>query len=226
MTCCISSSAAARAPVPLEGYCWPVPLQQTLRYSKTDLAQSLWKSLLFSLGPGTHEGLFAPSEGLWRVLDLILNAVVLLLPSCWGFCFALGPGVSLFGGIQQSHSPVDGYSAASCDLGVFTEDDHMFCSAIIWDTVNFYVQYLICIYAFISLGQIIRIGISVLYDKWMCHSLIKGYFMFYIPPAMYEHCSFFTFSPVLRIIRLFISSNSCKCAVLSYYSFNLPFSND
>ena len=42
----------------------------------------------------------------------------------------------------------------------------------------------------------------------MCHSLIKGHFMFYIPPAMYEHSSFFTFSPVLGIITLFISSNS------------------
>ena len=38
------------------------------------------------------------------------NAVVPLLPSYWGFSFALGCMVSFFGGIQ--HSRVDGYSAA------------------------------------------------------------------------------------------------------------------
>ena len=34
-----------------------------------------------------------------------------LSPSCWGFLFAFGRGVSFFGGIQ--HSPADGCSAAS-----------------------------------------------------------------------------------------------------------------
>ena len=46
-----------------------------------------------------------------------------LLPSFWGFSFALGRGVSLFGGIQ--HSPVDGCSV-SCNFWVLTgEDEHM-----------------------------------------------------------------------------------------------------
>ena len=39
-------------------------------------------------------GLFEPSERLWQVWGLILNAISPLLPSCWGFSFALGRGVS------------------------------------------------------------------------------------------------------------------------------------
>ena len=51
-----------------------------------------------------------------------------LLLSCWGFSFTLGYGVSFFGGIQ--HSPVDGFSAASCNSGVLArEDERMFYSA-------------------------------------------------------------------------------------------------
>ena len=59
-----------------------------------------------SLGPGAHKVLFEPSDRLWRVWSLILNVISPLLPSCWGFSFALGRGVSFFGGIQ--HSRVDG----------------------------------------------------------------------------------------------------------------------
>ena len=51
-----------------------------------------------------------------------------LLPSCWGFSFAPGCGVSFIGGIQ--HSPVDGCSAASCNSGVFAGEERMsFCTA-------------------------------------------------------------------------------------------------
>ena len=35
-------SAAARAPVPMAGHCWPVPPQETLEHSKAGLAQALW----------------------------------------------------------------------------------------------------------------------------------------------------------------------------------------
>ena len=45
------------------------------------------------------QGLFEPSECLWWVWGLILNLILLLLPSCWGFFFALGHGVS-----PHSHS--------------------------------------------------------------------------------------------------------------------------
>ena len=68
--------------------------------------------------------MFEPSENLWQVRGLILNAILPLLASCRGLSFALGHGVSFFGGIQ--HSPVDGCSAASCSFRVLTgEDEHM-----------------------------------------------------------------------------------------------------
>ena len=66
--------------------------------------------------PGTNKVLFESSEHLWWVWCLILKVILPLLPSCWGFSFALGRGVSFFGGIQ--HSPVDGCSTASCNFGV------------------------------------------------------------------------------------------------------------
>ena len=53
---------------------------------------------------GAHKVLFEPSEILWQVWGLILSVIAPLLPSCWGFSFALGHGVSLFDGIQ--HSPL------------------------------------------------------------------------------------------------------------------------
>ena len=40
------------------------------------------------------EGIFGPSECLWWVWGLILNMILPLLPSCLGFSFALGHGVS------------------------------------------------------------------------------------------------------------------------------------
>ena len=36
------------------------------------------------------QGLFESFEHLWRVWGLILNVISPLLPSCWGFFFALG----------------------------------------------------------------------------------------------------------------------------------------
>ena len=41
------------------------------------------------------QGMSEPSEHLWQEWGLILNANLLLLPSCWGFSFALRCGVSL-----------------------------------------------------------------------------------------------------------------------------------
>ena len=40
------------------------------------------------------QGLFEPSERLWREWGLILNVNPSLLPSCWGFSFALERGIS------------------------------------------------------------------------------------------------------------------------------------
>ena len=45
-------------------------------------------------GSWCAQGLFEPSEHLWRVWGLILNAISPLLSSCWSFSFALGHGVS------------------------------------------------------------------------------------------------------------------------------------
>ena len=87
--------------------------------------------------PGAYKVLFEPSKHLWQVWSLILNPVLPLLLSCWGFSFAFGCGLSLsfffffFGGIQ--HSPVDSCSAASCNFGVLTGEDECtsFYSAIL-----------------------------------------------------------------------------------------------
>ena len=72
----------------------PLPLQESTadpdlrkRHSHTALSQSLWG--LWVLVP-----LFERSEHLWREWGLILNTNSPLLPSCWGFSFALGHGVS------------------------------------------------------------------------------------------------------------------------------------
>ena len=62
--------------------------------------------------------LFEPSKHLWWVWGLILNVILLLLPSCWGFSFAIRCGVSFFGGIQQS--PFNDCSAVSRNFGVLT----------------------------------------------------------------------------------------------------------
>ena len=74
-----------------------------------------------SLGPGAHKVLFEPYKCLWWVWGLFLNVISLFLPSCWGFSFALGHGVSFSGGIQ--HSLVDVCSVVSCSFGVLTGGD-------------------------------------------------------------------------------------------------------
>ena len=70
----------------------PLSLQQSTadlyllrRHPNTVLAQSL--------GPGVQKVIFEPSEPLWQVWGLILNAISPLLLSCWSFSFALGCGI-------------------------------------------------------------------------------------------------------------------------------------
>ena len=72
-------SDAHRAPGPAAVHCCPIQEKQTAPYS---LSQSLW-------GPWV----LVP-ECLWQECLLILNANSPLLPSCWGFSFALEHGVS------------------------------------------------------------------------------------------------------------------------------------
>ena len=78
-----------------------------------------------------HKVFPEPSEHLWRVWGLILKAISPLLPTYWGFSFALGCGVYFFAWIQ--HSLVDSCSAASCNFGVLTGEDECtsFYSAIL-----------------------------------------------------------------------------------------------
>ena len=93
-------SAAPRAPAPAAVHCWPAPPQETLKHSSGSVSVG---------SPRAHKVLFEPSKLLWRVWRLILNDILPLLPSCCGFSFALGCGVSFFGGIQ--HSPIDDFSS-------------------------------------------------------------------------------------------------------------------
>ena len=64
--------------------------------SAGDTQTQFWLSLCGVSGSWCAQGLFEPSERLWQVWGLILNAISPLLPSCWGFSFALG---YFFGGI-------------------------------------------------------------------------------------------------------------------------------
>ena len=67
------------------------------------------------------------------------NMILPLLPTCWGFSFALGRGESFFGGIQ--HPPVDGCSAASNKFGVLAgEDERMSFYSTIFRLVAVSVQ--------------------------------------------------------------------------------------
>ena len=82
----IRRSAAPRAPAPAAG-----TLQETLK-------TQLWLSLCGVYGSWCLQGLFEPSEHLWWIRGLIINAISPLLSSFWGFSFALGHGVSFLVG--------------------------------------------------------------------------------------------------------------------------------
>ena len=73
------------------------------RCSNAVLSQSLWASWC-------AQGLFEPTEHLWQVWDLILNEILPLLPSCWGFSFALGRGYLL----KVSPAPHSRLSLLAC----------------------------------------------------------------------------------------------------------------
>ena len=60
---------------------------------------------------------------LWLVWSLILNVILSFQPSCWGFSFALGHGLSFFGGTQ--HSPFNSCPAMSCNFGVLAGEDEL-----------------------------------------------------------------------------------------------------
>ena len=143
-----AGTAALSAPNPAAGQHDPCLHRRLLDTHGQVLVSLLWGYGSFLLGPGVPQvllvpstslfplscvssgvslwvlctqGMFEPSECLWQVWGLTLNMISPLLPSCWGFSFALGCGLSFFGGIQ--HSPIDGCSAASCNFGVLAGED-------------------------------------------------------------------------------------------------------
>ena len=120
-------TSTVRGPLLATGHCWPMPPQETFKCSQADLAQSLWGSLLLFLSPVAPKVLFAPSESLWRVWDLILKEIVTLIQSCCSFSLALGPGVSFFGSIQ--HSP---FSYCSyCSWGSQGKNTEVICYSLL-----------------------------------------------------------------------------------------------
>ena len=83
-------------------------------HSKSGLVQSLWGlwvlvHIRFCLSPLSISGGYGV---------LIINEILPLLLSFWGFSFALARGLPFFGGVQRS--PVDGCPAASCSIGAFS----------------------------------------------------------------------------------------------------------
>ena len=105
-----------------------------------------------SLGPGVHKVFFEP---------LILNAILPLLLSCWGFFFALGHGISFIGVIQ--HFPVNGCLVVSCNFGVLERED---------ERMTFYI-YLFRKYLFIWLHQVLVVSLGIFsLALWHVESLL------------------------------------------------------
>ena len=80
-------------------HCWPMPLQETLKHSKTGLAQSPVEVTAPFPGSWCAQGLFVPSECFWWVWGLILSDCasptvllgLLLCPWTWGISFWWDP---------------------------------------------------------------------------------------------------------------------------------------
>ena len=111
--------------MPYPGLLYPAPLPHSsplLTCTSSGNAQTLFCLMVYGVsGSWCTQGLFEPSEHLWQMWGLIIIVISPLLPSCWGFSFVLGHGVSFFGAIQ--HFPVNGCSAASCNFEVLTGEE-------------------------------------------------------------------------------------------------------
>ena len=106
----------------------PLPLQQASadlyhhrRHPGTQ--RQVWLSLCGVSGSWYAQGFVWALRASLVGTGFDSNTISPLLPSCWGFYFALGCAVSSFGGIQ--HSPVNDCSAARCNFGVLAEDGCM-----------------------------------------------------------------------------------------------------
>ena len=97
----------------IQGCCTqsPCPCGSPLltRTSTGDTQTQFCLSLCGIPGFWCAKGLFESSECLWQEWGLILNTNLPLLPSCWGFSFALGRGVS-------PHSRSSAYHLAGISL--------------------------------------------------------------------------------------------------------------
>ena len=83
-TCCTQSSCSCGRPLPIHASTGDT---QTLKGRSVSVSEG-------SLGPGAHKVLFEPSEHHWWVWGLILNVILPLPLSGWGFSFAVGCGVT------------------------------------------------------------------------------------------------------------------------------------
>ena len=97
----IPSSAAPRAPALAAVHC--------NLYHAGDSQTQFWLSLCGVSRSWCTQGLFEPSEHLWQVWGLILNAISHLLPSYWGsplpldmgYLFLVGSNIPLLTIVQQ-----------------------------------------------------------------------------------------------------------------------------
>ena len=109
--------------------------------TQTQFSQSLW-----GLRSWCAQGMFETSEHLWWVWGLILNMLLPLLPSCWGFSFALGCGIS-----PQSHS-----SAAWLFWvrgGDFQKFGHCLLSGFLWSAFKLSWHLWVCHLAYANILQ-------------------------------------------------------------------------
>ena len=103
---CHTRVCCTQSPCP----CGSPPLTRT---STGDAQTQVDLSLCGVPGSWCTHGLFEPSEHLWWERGLIQNANLPLLPSCWGFSFALGHGVSPYSRSSTYH-----LTGVSLTLGV------------------------------------------------------------------------------------------------------------
>ena len=91
----------------------PAPSSPLLTHTSTEDNQTQFcLSLCGVLGPGVDKVFFEPSERLWWVWGLILKAISPFLPSCWGFSFAPGRGLSPHSCSRATQLPLQCHTAA------------------------------------------------------------------------------------------------------------------
>ena len=109
----IPRSTAPRAPALQQS---TADLYLRRRHSNKVLAQSLW-----GLWVLVHTRFIWALQASLAGIGFDSKCYFTLLPSCWGFSFALGHEASFLCGIQ--HSSVDGCSAVSWNFGVLAKDE-------------------------------------------------------------------------------------------------------